>query len=159
MASIDSIPRHERCQLAKKAARTKFNREQERKLSLLDQLPRERMGTAPAKIALTENEMAWIAGFLEGEGSFGTSTPTKTGGLTQRITCRQINKEPLQRLARSLGGTLVFDMVNLKNVLSNKPISEWRCSETRARIVMQMLLSQMSKIRQDQIVLALSRNP
>lgn len=54
---------------------------------------------------LREIELAWCAGFLDGEGYFGSSR--ESGGKHKfrfRISCAQVHEEPLERLARTLGG-------------------------------------------------------
>jgi hypothetical protein len=53
---------------------------------------------------LTEYELGWIVGFLEGEGSFHTH---KTGRYAYpRVACGNTDRAALERLQRSLGGTI-----------------------------------------------------
>lgn len=53
-----------------------------------------------------ETELAWSAGFLDGEGTFGTyrESKGKRPKMRFRISCAQVHLEPLERLQRALGG-------------------------------------------------------
>lgn len=115
---------------------------------LVHRLHQEGRTTKRAKRPPTKNEIIWAAGFLEGEGSFTTTSWNPHGVRTRRVTCRQVNIEPLQRLLDSFGGSLVF--ITAPSQIKVK-ISEWRCSGSRAVIVMRLIYSQMSKKRQKQI--------
>lgn len=111
-------------------------------------LPQESGQTCPAGVEFVEIDLAWAAGFLEGEGSFGVTSFNKNGSRGNRITCRQVNVEPLRRLMKIFGGTLVFIEAPSQR---KARISEWRCSGMRARIIMRLIFPQMSRRRQKQI--------
>ena len=52
---------------------------------------------------MTESEVAWIAGFLEGEGSF--CVDTKSNGYSySRITAASTDKDVLEKLKNLAGG-------------------------------------------------------
>lgn len=54
---------------------------------------------------MNEVELAWSAGFLDGEGSFGSYRQTTGRRNYQfRIQCSQVQEEPLVRLQEALGG-------------------------------------------------------
>jgi hypothetical protein len=59
--------------------------------------------TQPAKRSPTPTELAWSAGFFEGEASFKT-----TGIHTPGILVSQVNREPLDRLLAIFGGQIRF---------------------------------------------------
>ena len=48
---------------------------------------------------MTDLELGWVAGFLEGEGHFGSTHQTK-------LRVNQVQREPLERLAEMAGGRL-----------------------------------------------------
>lgn len=61
----------------------------------------------PQKARLSKSDVAWIAGFLEGEGDFSyVPAHGKSHGGTQKVRATQVNREPLVRLAYLLGGAV-----------------------------------------------------
>ena len=54
---------------------------------------------------LTAEQIAWVAGFLEGEGYFELKKQGKSAP-TMRIGAGQVNKEPLERLQILFGGRI-----------------------------------------------------
>lgn len=86
-------------------------------------------------------DIAWAAGFLEGEGCF-------TWKDTECIVAPQVQREPLSRLASLFGGT-IRDRHGRGQV-------EWAVSGSRARGVMMTIYSFMSPRRKEQIKRALS---
>ena len=88
----------------------------------------------------TEAEVAWAAGFIEGEGSFFKNG----GGLTVRAT--QVQKEPLERLQKWFGGSVL---------LQGQPIWKWTVCGDRARRVVQLTYPWFSPRRQEQVDRAL----
>ena len=54
-----------------------------------------------------EAQLAWCAGFLDGEGTFGTYRESRGKHKYRfRISCAQVHLEPLEKLQKSLGGRL-----------------------------------------------------
>lgn len=51
---------------------------------------------------LTTKDIAWAAGFLEGEGSFTNH------GTTIRVSAGQVQREPLERLQKMFGGKIAL---------------------------------------------------
>lgn len=95
---------------------------------------------------LTVPQLAWAAGFLEGEGSFGAH------GGTPRVSAGQVQKEPLDRLAAMFGGHMWIKhpKENVK-IRSAQPIWIWSLNSRRSAAVMMTLYSFMSPVRKAQI--------
>lgn len=87
-------------------------------------------------------DIYWIAGFLEGEGSFGA------GYRPCVVTATQVEKEPIERLHSLLGG--VIDTYSRKAVTGNI-YYRWRLQSIRAISLMMTLYSLMSPKRKRQI--------
>ena len=98
----------------------------------------------PATQVPTEFDIAWVAGFLEGEGTFGyyTSTP--------RVTAPQVQKEPLEKLQALFGGS-----ITLRN---NQNIWAWNVYGKTARELMNTMYPHMSTRRREQISQALTKD-
>ena len=97
-------------------------------------------------------ELYWAAGFIEGEGTFGSARgrPPKCGGLgawSIQLSANQVSLEPLERLQRMLGGT----------IYKYKKISAWVVCARRAFGMMMMFWPLMSQRRRAQIELVISR--
>lgn len=98
-----------------------------------------------ARIPIREpNELdwAWIAGYLEGEGSFSID------GSTLRIRADSIDREPIIRLLDLLGGGFSDGVTKTG---TGKPLYRWALASKQAKPVMEQLMSMLSKRRQDQI--------
>ena len=64
---------------------------------------------SPVKILTLDTELAWSAGFLDGEGSYGMQIAHRRGQKDQysfRIQAAQVYREPLDRLQAALGGNV-----------------------------------------------------
>lgn len=110
--------------------------------------------TPKAEHSPTMMDLAWIAGLLEGEGSFMKATP-----ICERVTCAQVDREPIDRLHALLGGR-VRTVSNAKGFSAHKRgsvIHEWRVNGARARGVMLTLYPLLTTRRRAQIRKALSR--
>lgn len=93
---------------------------------------------------ITVPQIAWAAGFLEGEGSFGCY------GGTPRVTAAQVQKEPLDRLAMMFGGRMWLKPAG-NGFRNKKPIWTWVLNKQRSAEVMMTLYTFMSPKRQDEI--------
>lgn len=93
---------------------------------------------------LTVKDVAWAAGFLEGEGSFQSSRTTPT------VVCSQVQREPLERLLRMFGGNII--PLKHKEGTRGQPYFRWYISGVRAAEVAMTLLVLMSPRRFEQIV-------
>ena len=96
---------------------------------------------------VTAQDIAWAAGFLEGEGSFTCR------GKTVIVSASQVQQEPLLRLQRMFGGKLYhYTQANPKH----SPFTRWHLYHVRARGLMLTLYMFMSPKRRGQIDKALS---
>jgi len=89
-------------------------------------------------------DLAWAAGFLEGEGSFYSQRRGSHVAATQK------EKEPLERLQALFGGNIRIE--NKKRGFSNY---RWTTSGPRARGIAMTIYGFMSNRRKEQIKTAL----
>lgn len=108
-----------------------------------------------ASISPSNADLAWAAGFLEGEGCF-----SRVGASGHAEAC-QVNEEPIVRLQTLFGGT-VSQRLQSRRILPNgsesrsgSPIWRWRVSGARARGIMFTLFHFLSARRRGQILAAL----
>lgn len=111
-----------------------------------------------AKRRPATSEIAWAAGFIEGEGTFILRRRKK--GFKRRssyIAAFQVNREPLRRLKEMFGGSIYKyerkSKVNYNrdgSIANCKDISVWRAYGARARGIAMTLYSFLSKKRQRQ---------
>lgn len=94
---------------------------------------------------LTSRDIGWIAGFLEGEGSFGYHR-SATGGAPV-VQATQVQREPVDRLKALLGGHIYFKRAHPPSQASY----QWRASGPLAVGVMMMVHELMSPRRREQI--------
>lgn len=99
-------------------------------------------------------DLAWAAGFLEGEGCFGWSGGKK-GPSSERISAGQKNPEPLYKLLAMFGGRIGMQHQMTKNLIKSQGVATslpyWMVSGSRARGVMMTLYPLLSKRRQEKI--------
>src|SRR6478609_6611312 len=100
-----------------------------------------RRATPRATARPTKLDLAWAAGFLEGEGSFLLTG--RAGHQTSRVMAFQKQREPLNRLQRIFGGSVTK--------LRTRDIHTWTVCGARARGVMMTLFLSFSPDRQSQI--------
>ena len=91
----------------------------------------------------TVRDIAWTAGFLEGEGSFHNGLGSTV------VSAVQVNKEPIQRLLELFGGSA--KQYNLHGRDNNKPIWRWSVSGAKGRGLAMTVYVLMSAKRQAQI--------
>lgn len=104
----------------------------------------------PAQVSPTSNDLSWLAGFLEGEGHFGTAAKC------EQVAASQVNDEPLARVLRLLGGSMTYHVATRKN---ENDIFRWAVTGSRARGVMLTLFPLLSEKRQEQIRAAFAVRP
>ena len=104
--------------------------------------------TPKATVSPSTKDLYWIAGFLEGEGGFRKGGNSK---YSQTVYASQVQKEPLERLQKFLGGSLK------PQGKRGTHSSHWRWNAygNRARGIMMTLYTLMSPRRQEQIKQAL----
>lgn len=94
----------------------------------------------------TTEEVAWAAGFLEGEGSF-----QRRAGMSLRVQATQATTEPLLRLQKLFGGRIRKEARRHPSVLSKKTIFRWTAYGILAEQVMQSVHPWLSARRKEQI--------
>jgi hypothetical protein len=104
--------------------------------------------------APTEADIAWAAGFLEGEGHFRRAYGTRDQYGSENISAGQVNPEPLLKLQELFGGSV---KVKSRGKWAMGDIFYWYVSGERARIVMRAVEPLMSARRREQIRKAFSR--
>jgi hypothetical protein len=104
----------------------------------------------PSKIP-TDVDIAWAAGFLEGEGCFKRTNVNETK-FGQSVTANQVHKPPLDKLQEVFGGSLMLRNERRDN---QSDIWVWAVSGKNARALMCLLRPHMSPRRQGQIDKAL----
>jgi hypothetical protein len=90
---------------------------------------------------ISTRDINWVAGFLEGEGSFGYHS------ATLRITAGQKQREPLDRCMRLMGGTIQ----RIERPERDTHIHHWALMGRKAVQWMMTLYVLMSPRRQAQI--------
>lgn len=103
---------------------------------------------------LTQRDLGWIAGFLEGEGSFvlrhNRHRYRSSGSVV--VSAGQIQRQPLHRLVALLGGKIYVRAARARNP---HIIYHWQLHGAQARGLMMTLYALMSVKRQLQIRTAL----
>ena len=93
---------------------------------------------------VTYAQLNWVAGFLEGEGSF-----TCLGnGTVPSVHAQQVQKEPLERLQQLFGGSIYFYPSRKENASDSW---RWAVNGQGAVGIMMTLYSLMSPKRKEQI--------
>lgn len=109
-------------------------------------------------VEATEVDVAWAAGFLEGEGTFCGSpageNPARPGYKIGGDTCvkaAQVNVEPLYRLQVLFGGSVRLQQ---RRGIGRQEIYLWCISARKARRCIDLVLPYLSGRRHDQAVRA-----
>lgn len=97
---------------------------------------------------ITAIDVAWAAGFIEGEGNFGVKG---NGGVS--LTAPQVQREPLERLQRLFGGNIR----HTAHTYTGKPIYRWGVHGSPAAAATMTILSLLSPRRKDQAVALLDK--
>ena len=96
-------------------------------------------------------DIRWIAGFLEGEGSFQFQRP-RLGGGAPKVEASQCQQWPLGRLQNLVGGHIYARPGKGRQ----NPFSLWYVAGANAVGLMMTLYSELSPRRKEQIRAALS---
>jgi hypothetical protein len=104
------------------------------------------------------NELYWIAGFLEGEGTFVRCRNKLKNGLISRggtitVVASQVQKNPLERLQKLLGGNIHY---YIRNKEKGFFYYRWQIFGEKAEALMKILYPLMSPNRQNKMSLALA---
>jgi hypothetical protein len=100
-----------------------------------------RLTAAQAVSRPITRDIAWAAGFYEGEGTCNYAT------RSQHVVVNQVEREPLEKLQRMFGGTIRPIKAHHRSQASWR----WCAHGPRARGVMMTLYVLLSKKRQAQI--------
>lgn len=100
---------------------------------------------------ITNNELIWAAGFLEGEGSFHIGKVSKWQQLV--VSASQVQLWPLEVLKKSFGGSIYKEPTKGRR----QECGKWVVTGPRAAGVMMTLFALLSPRRQEQIKKALLR--
>ena len=102
---------------------------------------------------ITAADINWVAGFLEGEGSFGVAYHKKrspTHMKTSVASAAQKQRQPLDKLQSLVGGKVYGPRAN--------GMHQWRATAERARGIMMTLFGLLSPRRKRQVQKVLSEN-
>src|SRR3990167_8905889 len=100
--------------------------------------------------SISTTNIAWAAGFLEGEGSFYSPGPN----TCPTVRASQVQKQPLEKLQKLFGG--IIRLVN-RHIPTSKAIYDWQCHGPRAAGIMMTIFQFMSPKRKEQIGKTFSR--
>lgn len=79
---------------------------------------------------MTDEELGWVAGFLEGEGSVSVSwTGPKRANKQIAWQCSQVQREPLERLQRYTGVGKISGPYDYQRG-NRQPFSIWRLARS-----------------------------
>lgn len=96
----------------------------------------------------TAEDIAWAAGFLEGEGHFRRNFSSKDHYGSEYVAAAQVNIEPLEKLQELFGGSI---SPKKRGKWGLGDINEWRVCGERARVGMRTIGPHMSLRRSEQI--------
>ncbi len=100
-------------------------------------------------------DLAWAAGFLEGEGSFYANNSVRWPRPVPTVKATQVDRECLERLKTLYGGSVSTDDRTKPgrdtDGCTRKVQYEWRISGRRAVDFMQVVYPLMSARRREQI--------
>lgn len=95
---------------------------------------------------MTDLDLAWLAGLLEGEGSFQRGVPSKP--TQPRVMLNMTDEDVVTRAARVMG---VVSVVRVRVQPGRKPVFQIALRGARAVALMQLLRPLMGQRRQRQI--------
>jgi len=101
-----------------------------------------------AKASPTTADLHWIAGFMDGEGTFGNGGHVKYPCAAVSATQKDI--EPLEKLQKFLGGSIGKNSNNTTTG-SKRYFYRWQATGPRARGIMMTLYPLLSSRRQTKI--------
>ena|SRR5712692_241971 len=95
----------------------------------------------------------WIAGFLEGEGCFRWQANGRGRGGRVHVSASQVQREPLERLARYLGGNV---LIQRPGCAKWQTCYAWNLGRAQAVGLMMTIYRLMSPRRREQILSTLT---
>lgn len=100
-----------------------------------------------------ETELAWSAGFLDGEGTYGMRRVKKPNGHIvpgMVFQAQQVHREPLDRLAAILGGSVTGPYGPYNNN-RDQPIYSWNLrSYEQVKLALFKLWPYMGSVKREQ---------
>lgn len=97
---------------------------------------------------MTETELAWSAGFFDGEGCILANRSGASFSLRAKVS--QVVPEPLEQLRRWFGGNIWYEKAYGRSV--------WTVSGYKARLFLRAILPYLV-VKRDRATLALSVTP
>lgn len=104
-----------------------------------------RVTAARAVSRPSTRDIAWAAGFYEGEGSCNFAT------YSQHVIVSQVEREPLDRLRRLFGGTIRARPGHDYRSYKSRPTNTWAIHGPRARGFLMTIYTLLSAKRKAQI--------
>ena len=108
---------------------------------------KEGKNTRKAMVSPSSIQIAWAAGFYEGEGNCCTQK-SKNGG-SQIVRIGQIHQESLMLMQHLFGGTITMTTRSLR--VGCKPVYTWRICSQRARGFLMTIYKFLTPYRRDQV--------
>src|SRR3990167_3310240 len=105
-------------------------------------------------------ELAWAAGFFDGEGTTGAySCPSRTtDGCSIRMAVSQVKKEPLERFHHAILGIGTIWCRAERSKTNQKPEFIWRVQTWKdCQAVIGLLWTFLSEVKREQIMKALEK--
>lgn len=102
---------------------------------------------------ITASQIHWIAGLLEGEGTFTKTTPASQslGSHSVRVGFSSTDQDVTLKIANLLGFGSIHRVMPKTNKWSPKEQFRWETSGVRAAGLMMTIYSLMGKRRQEKI--------
>jgi hypothetical protein len=103
---------------------------------------------------MTSEETAWVAGLLEGEGSFSRKKAITTAGRVlyyPQVSCGSTDEDVIEKLARIVGAGRTYYRAR-EEEQNWKPVWEWYLRKTRLAVELCVAIwPHLSSRRRDQI--------
>jgi hypothetical protein len=106
------------------------------------------------KLLTVDTELAWAAGFLDGEGSFGNYGENKRDSKRRyRIQAVQVRREALDRLQEALGGAVRGPYGPYSG--NRQPYYSWQIFASEAKEATEALMPYLCSQKREQAIAAL----
>jgi hypothetical protein len=93
-------------------------------------------------------ELAWAAGFFDGEGSTSPHRD-KTGYCIVQMSIGQVEREPLDRFMKVVGGKIYGPRAH-KNRFGSRPQYRWKADGIGARAILGLLWPYLTEVKRSQ---------
>ena len=100
----------------------------------------------------TEVELAWMAGFFDGEGHVRIQKHSARGSYMLSISAVQAHAAPLEIFVKKLGGTLKRRLMPYRGKL--RVLWTWQTSSHAAQVALELMLPYLV-VKKDEALLAL----